>query len=126
MCQGYLRICVDGRMYAAHRLAFLMMLERWPSMVIDHIDGDPSNNRWTNLRDVSRMVNQQNQRRAHRSNRSSGVLGVTWDRASRKWSVRIHHRGRNVHIGYFVELDAADAAYRQAKQRLHGAPIGIA
>ncbi len=60
---GYTKVFVDGKLFWTHRLAWLYMTGEWPQQYIDHIDRDPSNNRWTNLRDVSQSQNMLNQRR---------------------------------------------------------------
>ena len=53
---GYILIAVNGQRYRAHRLAFLYMKARFPVLDIDHINRNPSDNRWVNLREVSRAV----------------------------------------------------------------------
>jgi hypothetical protein len=73
--QGRLEISVAGKIYFAHRLAWLYMTGEWPQHTIDHIDGCPANNRLDNLRDVPHATNTENVRRA-RSNSKSGILGV--------------------------------------------------
>src|SRR5690606_8595946 len=60
--KGYRRLWLDGRNYMMHRLAWLYVYGRWPRAMIDHINGDPRDNRIVNLRDVTNAVNQQNQR----------------------------------------------------------------
>lgn len=116
--RGYLRIGLDGRVYRAHRLAWMYVFGTWPSGEIDHIDGDKSNNRFTNLRDVSRQVNQQNQRRAHKRS-GSGTLGVSMHASTGKWRARIWVNGKNKSLGLFESKDLASAAYAIAKREHH-------
>ena len=54
---GYIRVMLDYRMYLAHRVIWLLSHKEWPSQHIDHIDGNPANNKLENLRDVSRSTN---------------------------------------------------------------------
>lgn len=56
---GYIRLSVLGKKYYAHRLAFVWMIDKFPNNV-DHINGNPSDNRWENLRSVSQSVNMAN------------------------------------------------------------------
>lgn len=50
---GYIWIGLNGKLLAAHRLAFLWMAGAWPTRQVDHRDRDRANNRWTNLRDAT-------------------------------------------------------------------------
>jgi hypothetical protein len=120
----YVIVRVLGKTHYAHRLAWFFTHGRWPSADVDHIDGDPSNNRIANLRDVSRAVNLQNQRRPHRSNKSSGQLGVSFDKQTGRWSAKVSVGNRTVNLGRHDSPDAAHAAYLIAKRDLHeGATI---
>ena len=60
--QGYRRITIKGRHYRAHHLAWLYMRGNWCSLMIDHRDLDPSNNRWANLRRATGSQNNANSR----------------------------------------------------------------
>lgn len=60
---GYRTIRIGGEAYYASRLAFLWMLGRWPYEEADHIDRDPSNDKWSNLRDATSSLNKLNQGR---------------------------------------------------------------
>lgn len=59
-CLGYWRITIDDRVLYAHRLAWLWMTGEHPAVLIDHIDGDRTNNRWANLRDSDHGQNRRN------------------------------------------------------------------
>lgn len=48
---------------SAHRIAFAIMKGHWPKGEIDHINGNRSDNRWINLRDVSQSENGINRKR---------------------------------------------------------------
>lgn len=116
---GYWRIGLGGRpskLFLAHRLAWLYMTGEWPRLDIDHINGDKTDNRWSNLRDVTRSVNLQNQRRA-RSDSTSGLLGA--HKNGRGWSARIYVDGVKRHLGTFATAAEAHAHYLEAKRRVH-------
>ena len=114
---GYRSTTVDGRKYTMHRLAWLYAYGSWPSGDIDHINGVRLDNRMSNLRDVSRSMNLENQRSASARNRS-GLLGVSVARHG-KWEATIKVRGTRYHLGIFDTPEVAHAAYILAKRRLH-------
>lgn len=113
---GRIEFSVDSKRYLAHRLAWLYMTGNWPKREIDHIDGDPTNNRFANLRDVPRHINAQNVRKA-RANSKSGVLGVK--KRYRKWRAEISVNGKVLFIGSFETRDEAYAAFVEAKRLYH-------
>lgn len=113
---GYLRFCVDNTRHRAHRLAWLYVHGVWPSGVIDHINGDKTDNRMANLRDVSHAVNIQNQRHASARSRTS-VLGVY--RQGNRFTAQIQVAKRSVHIGCFATVEEAHDAYLKKKRELH-------
>lgn len=89
------------------------MTGQWPTAEIDHINGVKSDNRWRNLRDVSKSTNQHN-RRGARCDSQSKRLGVV-QVGENKWRAVIHVDRRQRHLGYFESADAAELAYTQAK-----------
>lgn len=119
----YIRITIDGRGYYAHRLAVLYMTGVLPSTEIDvdHIDGNGESNRWVNLRCITHALNCQNQRSKgiNRKDPSSRLLGVSWKKERSKWLASITILGRQRHIGYFDDENAAHTAYVAAKRTLH-------
>ena len=118
---GYRHGQVAGKRVMAHRVVWAVANGAWPLGEIDHINGDPLDNRPINLRDVSHCENQRNMRR-HRSN-SSGVTGVNWHRRDRRWRAFITVDGVSVHLGNFKEKADAVAA-RAAASRAHGFHAG--
>jgi hypothetical protein len=120
---GYIQIGIDKRLHFAHRLAFLWMTGTVPGGEIDHIDRDTSNNRWANLRAVTTSLNQQNRRGAQSNNKTSGVLGVSWNARRGAWMAQIVVNGQNHFLGYHSSIDAARAAYLASKKMLHPASV---
>lgn len=74
--KGYLRTRIGKAEYKNHRLAWLLHNGVWPVLEIDHINGNPADNRIANLRDVPATLNGLNRVRAMRNN-VVGVLGVS-------------------------------------------------
>lgn len=115
---GYRQICIEGKVYLAHRLAWLYVHGDWPTcLVVDHINGDPSDNRISNIRAVSISDNQQNQRKAHISNKHSSLLGAS--ASGNKFRARIRINGNEIHLGSFETAEQAHAAYVEAKRTHH-------
>jgi hypothetical protein len=117
---GYLVIGVGGRRYQAHRLAWLYVhgeMPKWPAQQIDHINGDRSDNRISNLRLATGAVNTQNMRGAHGNNKNSGLLGA--HKSGTRWQSVISVHGKNHHLGVFSTPEEAHAAYVTAKRVLH-------
>jgi HNH endonuclease len=114
---GYRMITIKGRAYRAHQLAWFYMMGKWCRDVIDHRDGDPSNNRWDNLRRATVSQNNAN-RRIHRNNKC-GYKGVVENQWGRFWAT-IHKDGRRLHLGTFATAQEAHAAYVEAAHRLFG------
>lgn len=119
LCRGYLRIKVNGKTYQANRLAWIYMFGVNPSGVVDHIDHDTTNNSISNLRDVSVAGNAQNQIKAHKANKTSGLLGVSYCKVSRKYMATISVNGKNIHLGSHINPLKAHEIYLSAKRQLH-------
>ena len=103
--QGYIIIGINGKNYAAHRLAFLYMEGYFPENFVDHIDQNPSNNAWSNLREVSNRCNLQNCK-VYNTNKS-GVTGVSWSDSNKRWLVNIGINNKQKHLGTYKNFDDA-------------------
>lgn len=91
-----------------------------PGMEWDHADRDRLNNRRNNLRAVTHRVNGRNI--GLRSDNTSGVMGVIWDKANGKWRAQLEQLvggcRRNIYLGSFTSKDSAVAARRAAEESL--------
>ena len=115
---GYRHIKIDNKLYKEHVLAWLYVNGVFPSGHIDHIDHDKANNAISNLRDVNRMGNLQNQIKSH-SNNKTGFLGVSLKKRSGKYLAQIQVAKKVIFIGHFDTPEEAHIAYVQAKRNLH-------
>jgi hypothetical protein len=115
-------ISVRCRTYSAHRLAWLYMTGAWPVNEIDHIDGNPLNNRFSNLREATSAENKQNRHVARKDNKH-GLIGAYLHArnadGSAVWRARIQIGGKQKSLGLFKSPEAAQAAYLSAKRELH-------
>ena len=115
---GRLQIWVKGKTYLSHRAIWLMVTGSWPSKMIDHINGNPKDNRFANLRDVSNSVNTQNQRLSQRRSKT-GLLGVVTHKEKGVYSSTICVDGVRTWLGFHATPEQAHQAYLLAKRKLH-------
>ena len=115
--QEYLKCSIDGRVHKLHRLAWFYTHGTWPTGQIDHINQVTSDNRLTNLRDVSCAQNHQN--RARKTKSASGYLGVTWHKRDCRWQAHIEINGKAIYLGQFADLTDAISARKQAELTHH-------
>lgn len=112
----YQKIKIYGQRYKAQRLAWLLTYKVWPERDMDHINGDPSDNRICNLRQVTGSQNQAN--RKLDKNNTSGVTGV--QKCGRGWSAFITLRGTKYSLGYSVDFAKACSYRFEAERKLFG------
>ena len=115
---GYIVARVDNVLLRAHRIAWAVTNGEWPIHEIDHINGDPSDNRIENLRQANRIQNMHNIKMPVTN--KSGLKGVSWHSAANKWQAHIRSDGKNYYLGLFDSKDAAHLAYVEASKKLHG------
>jgi len=109
--RGYWKIKLFNTSWFAHRLAWLYMEGYMPEQCVDHIDRDPGNNKWDNLREASFLCNTRNQN-VNKSNKT-GVSGVCFHKAVQKWYAEIPIRQKRYYLGVYKKFeDAVMARYK--------------
>ena len=106
---GYWYIDIHARTLLGHRLAWLYMTGEQPPRYIDHIDGDPSNNRWINLRETTMSQNLANSK--CRKDNTSGLKGVHWQKSANAWAAKIWVNGKQIYLGLYETKEDAHRAY---------------
>jgi len=114
---GYRQIMINRKPYRTHRLVYLYHHGYIPE-IIDHINQDASDNRVENLRPATRAENAYNC--SFRPDNTSGVKGVTWDKAKNKWFARLYADRMCINLGRFMNFDDAAKAIKVARAVYHG------
>lgn len=110
----YIRICVEGIYVFAHIVAFVLQTGETPKGVVDHDDGNGTNNKWSNLNDVTQKINMRNQRLGKAN--SSGAMGVDFHQASLQWRARIIVDKHEHHLGVFKTMEEAVLVRKMAER----------
>jgi len=118
--KNYFTIKFNYIEYQVHRLAYYMYHGIDPlEKIVDHIDGDKTNNKINNLRLATVSQNGMN-RVGLASNNTSGATGVRWYEKIKKWSARISIDGVETSLGYFTKKEDAIQARKEAEIKYYG------
>lgn len=115
--KSYRYITISYGRYRAHRLAWLYMTGEFPKGEIDHINHNGVDNRWCNLRDVTKLENLKNM--SAYSNNTSGVAGIYWHKLREKWMAGIKLNGKSKCLGYFDSFFDA-VCVRKSAEKIYG------
>ena len=113
---GYIHVKIKKKTFKAHRLVFLLHHGYMPD-IIDHIDGDKTNNRIENLRSATKSENSQNQR--VRSTNKSGIKGVSFSKHHNKWVVGLCKNYKSMYFGLYDDLELAELVAVEAANKFH-------
>ena len=114
---GYVIIRIQGKDYLAHRLAYYYITGAWPTDEIDHIDNNPNNNTWANLREATRSENNRNTV----GYSSTGIKNVYYREGKKKpYQVKIMVNGERKTIGSFDDIEMAELVASEARNLYHG------
>jgi len=111
----YLKITIKNNQILAHRLAWLLYYGSWPKHHIDHLNGNGTDNRIVNLRDITHSENQKNRRLA--SNNKTGVTGVYFTKKG--FLAQIKSDGEKYYLGKFDNLFDACCVRKSAENRFN-------
>ena len=118
MKHGHTQVGIGKKLYLAHRLAWLYIHGKFPKTGLDHRDGDPTNNRLSNLRIAPPRENSWNMKKP--KNNKSGHKGVTWDITRNQWMAHVKKDGVRVFTKRFDQIEDAIEAVRKARILHHG------
>jgi hypothetical protein len=113
----HVAIMIDGRIFYAHRLAWMYIYGVMPYM-IDHRDTNKGNNRISNLRITDQSRNLAN--RGMTAKNTSGYKGVYWNSSCKKWYALIRVRGERITIGKHEDPTVAHEMYKEAAIKYFG------
>ena len=113
--QGYLRTCINYKSYKLHRLIFMMFYGYMP-VEIDHVNGNKTDNRIENLREVSHSQNEWNKSKTVRN--TTGIKNITFENG--KWRVRVGANNKTINVGVFDNLELAELVAQEARNKYHG------
>jgi len=115
--KGYIQVRVAGKAIYAHRLIYFICTGSWPKDQIDHINKDHTDNRIENLRECTRSQNHMN--RNDKPGRSL-PRNVYLDKSTGHYRVVLTKNTKKIGIGSFVELELAELAAKEARQKYYG------
>lgn len=115
---GYVRVRINKTFYYIHRLAWFYVYGELPSMEIDHINGNPNDNRICNLRLASRHDNAANISVSKKN--KSGVTGVFWCEKESRWYSYIMRFGHKFHLGMAEDFFEAVCLRKSAERYYFG------
>jgi hypothetical protein len=111
---GYTSICINYKDFLLHRLVFLYHKGYMPN-TIDHIDGNPENNKIENLRECSQSENLYN-----RTNSLANISGYkNVYRNHNRWEVKIRINKTTKYLGRYDDLELADLVATEARNKYH-------
>ncbi len=114
---GYMQTNYKQKQYRTHRLIFLMHHGYLPEMV-DHIDGNKSNNKIENLRACTRTQNLLNSKIPITN--TSGAKNVFWRKQRNKWEVKFKVNKVAKYFGLYDDLELAELVATEARDKYHG------
>ena len=116
---GYQRTYIFKNRFLVHRIIWAMKHGAWPDGMIDHINGNKSDNRIENLRLATKSQNNVNNPKPQKNNKL-GVRGVSFHKGTGKFIAQLRKDKKRINLGYFNTIEEASKAYIAASQQYHG------
>ena len=112
--RGYVKSANSGKTIRLHRL----VTNAPQGMVVDHINGNTLNNRYSNLRVCTQQENSRN--RTKNKSSTSGCVGVSWHKNKKLWQAHIGYNRETIYLGSFHNINDAIAARKVAEEKYFG------
>jgi len=112
-------ITIDGRAYKVSRIIWFYVKGVWPSVELDHHDGNSLNNKFNNLREATTQQNNFNAKRRGNNN-FVGVKCITNRKLKKKWVARITINNKRIQLGYYYTEEEAGLAFQAMADKYHG------
>jgi hypothetical protein len=110
-------IKLNQKIIGEHRLIYLYHYGILPKLDIDHIDGNPSNNKIENLRIATDAENRWNTKK-YKIN-TSGYKNVVFDKFRNKWEVKLNVNNKKIFLGRYKDIELADLVATMAREKYH-------
>jgi hypothetical protein len=114
---GYFKVNINGKQYFNHRIIYLMQHGYIPKL-IDHIDGNPTNNKIENLRIASSSENAMNSLRKQKN--ASGCKNVFYNKNRNKYYVYIKIDNKVNYFGTYDDIELAELVAIEARNKFQG------
>lgn len=115
-CNGYMRTCINGKLYYNHRIAWAHYYREQPPEYIDHINRVRTDNSIKNLRACTLSQNQYNRKIG--KNNTTGYIGVSLHKKTGKYIATIYKNSKPIYIGLYKTPEEAADAYERKKAEL--------
>jgi hypothetical protein len=112
--RGYVGVVFGTHNLLAHRVIWLLCTGQWPKSTLDHVNGDPADNRIENLRLATQSQNNAN-RSPYPGRRFKGVI-----HRGGRYAARITKNGRAMHLGTYDTPEEAARVYHAKAVSLNG------
>lgn len=113
---GVWRVVAFGKRMPKASVCWALQTGKWPEMLIDHIDTNKDNHRFSNLREATYLENSWNHN--VRIDSKTQVKGVTLCKSTGRYRADIRIAGKTKNLGRFKTVEEASNAYAAAA-KLH-------
>ena len=116
---GFVNLCLNNKvtLRQVHQLVAMAFLNHKPNghtLVVDHIDNNPLNNKLENLQVITQRQNSSKDKKGY----SSKYVGVSWNKRSKKWMALLKLDGKLKSLGYFKDEYQAHLAYQKEIKKI--------